>query len=136
MPRTDAPGASAQLRRLEQLLRRQQKAIRERRPTELLEVTEALEAEVAGWAAQRHAVPSDEGAVPPDGLGSGRDLSPAERRLVQRVRALQEANQALLEQEAHWVQFMLEHLRPGFPTYSGDGRLKQGTGQVIIDRHA
>jgi len=136
MPRSDAPGASVHLRRLEKLLRRQQKAIMERRPAELLEVTSALEAEVAEWAARRQGASQAEGAVPDAGRSSVRDLSPAERRLVQRVRVLYETNQALLEQEAHWVRFMLEHLRPDFSTYSDDGRLKQRVEQVIIDRHA
>ncbi|WP_304172005.1 hypothetical protein [Limnochorda pilosa] len=134
MARPDAPGASARLRRLEELLQRQQEAIRERRPTVLLEVTEALEAEVTAWAAQQE----EEAAA------SGRDgepdhpaeLSPEERRLAQRVRTLYETNQALLEQEAHWVQFMLAHLRPANPTYSDDGRLKPGSGQIIIDQQA
>lgn len=137
MPRSDAPGASVHLRRLERLLRRQQKAIMGRRPAELLEVTNALEAEVVEWAARHQAVSLDEGATPANGRRSSMpELSPAERRLAQRVRVLQETNQALLEQEAHWVRFMLEHLRPGFSTYSDDGRLKQRMEQVIIDRHA
>lgn len=136
MPRPDAPGASASLRRLEKLLRRQQDAIRKRRPAMLLEVTEALEAEVSRWAAPQAGAPQEAVPVQAGGAPYRTNLSDADRRLLQRVRTLQQANQALLEQERSWVQFMLEHLRPGLQTYSGDGRLTPGEGRAIIDRRA
>ncbi|BAS28799.1 flagellar export chaperone FlgN [Limnochorda pilosa] len=142
MSRPDAPGASASLRRLEALLRRQQEAIRKRRPERLLETTEALEAEMTRWVTASGARDQGGAVASPQEVAAVTDRaqvapqwSDADRRRLQRVRSLQQANQALLEQEAAWVHFMLEHLRPGLQTYSGDGRLQQAEPRVIIDRH-
>src|SRR5690606_18201647 len=88
-----APPASARLRMPEELLQRPMEAIRERQPTVLLEVTEALEAEVTAWAAQQE---EEAGASGRDGKPDHPvELSPEERRLAQRVRTLYETNQAL-----------------------------------------